>query len=328
MQTMFLKVDPHQPNPRIIEIAAAMIRNGEVVAFPTETVYGVGADALSERAVGRIFAAKDRPMDNPLLLHVDSWEQAAELVYPVSDEALVLVKRFWPGPLTFVARARGEVPEIVRSGLPTVGLRMPDHQVALDLIRASGRPIAATSANKSGHPSPIKAEHVKHDLEGRISAIIDGGETGWGIESTIIDIAILRVGAVSWERLNQALPGMIVLPSTGESLGRAASAQDNLGQQLVPFAHGAVFPARLKKDLEGGRRIGMVIMTEHDLPAELDYVRFIRGGSREYARTLYDIFRAAVSHQVDVLYMEMPPEDGLGIAVADRIMKSSGDSQG
>ena len=150
MQTLYLKVDPNEPTPKIIEIAATLIKGGEVVAFPTETVYGIGANVWDEKAVRKVFAAKGRRMDNPLLVHVCTWEQAAELASGFPKEVKLLVERFWPGPLTLVALSKNEVPELVRAGLLTIGLRMPDNRVALEIIRAVGLPLAATSANLSG----------------------------------------------------------------------------------------------------------------------------------------------------------------------------------
>ncbi|NLB17925.1 MAG: threonylcarbamoyl-AMP synthase, partial [Syntrophomonadaceae bacterium] len=316
MQTLFLKVDPQRPNKKVIDIAASLIRNGEIVAFPTETVYGVGADAMNEKAVKGVFAAKRRRMDNPLLVHVDSWEQASNLITEVPDEVLLLVEEFWPGPLTFIARSREEVPTMVRAGLPTVGLRMPDHPVALALINAAGRPIAATSANTSGRPSPTTAEHVKADLNSRIGAVVDAGDTGWGIESTILDVSqtpfkILRPGALSWERLEKVIPGLISEP-TGAQKWRRITPHYQPTVQIVPVKYGDQIAEAARKEVLKGRRTGVVLVSEQELPISLDFVRVIRGGPQEYARVLFDIFRGADQNRLECLFMEMPVEQGLG----------------
>ncbi|MGI6551220.1 MAG: L-threonylcarbamoyladenylate synthase [Syntrophomonadales bacterium] len=329
MQTLHLKVDPNKPNPKIIEIAATLIREGETVAFPTETVYGVGTNGLDEKAVQRVFAAKGRRMNNPLLMHVMSWDQASSLVDRIADEVILLVKKFWPGPLTLVAFSNDRVPKLVTAGLPTVGLRMPDHRVALDLIKAAGVPVAATSANLSGRPSPTSAEHVKNDLNGKIAGIVNAGTTGWGIESTILDVtrrpfAILRPGAVSRERLEEAVPGLIkaapprprrsILNKTPHYRPNAKVIPVKTGGPLVELAQAAVAK---------GMRVGIVAVTQQILPAHLDLAVQVNGGSAEYGRRLFEIFRMADKRKIDCLYMELPEETGLGVAVADRIYEAA-----
>ncbi|TGC07925.1 L-threonylcarbamoyladenylate synthase [Methanolobus halotolerans] len=182
--------------------AAEMIKKGGTVAFPTETVYGLGADAVNPAAVKAVFRAKGRPADNPLIVHVASKEQCEELASTIPEKAYTLIDRFWPGPLTLILERKQIVPDITTGGLDTVALRMPDNRIAMELIRISGRPLAAPSANLSGRPSPTTAEHVIADLDGRIDAIIDGGAVRVGVESTVIDMtseppAILRPGIVS-----------------------------------------------------------------------------------------------------------------------------------
>ena len=329
MQTLHLKVDPNQPNPKIIEIAAALIREGETVAFPTETVYGVGSNGLDEEAVLRVFAAKGRRRDNPLLMHVMSWDQAASLVTSVPDEVLWLVKKFWPGPLTLVALSNDKVPKLVTAGLPTVGLRMPDHRVALDLIKAAGVPVAATSANLSGRPSPTSADHVKTDLNGRIAGIVNAGPTGWGIESTILDVTrkpftILRPGAVSRERLEEVVPGLVraARHHTGKGIiARSPHYQPNA--KVIPVKKGEALVEMAQAETARGMRVGIVTVTHQNLPPYLDFVVLIRGGSAEYGRRLYEIFRMADSREIDYLFMEIPEEIGLGVAVADRIYEAA-----
>ncbi len=196
-----------------------MLKNGELVAFPTETVYGLGAAAFQSRAAEKIFIAKGRAGSNPLLVHLSSREQAENIAREIPAAAIDLMERFWPGPLSIILPAREDVPAIVRGGKDTVGLRMPSHPVALALITEAG-PLAAPSANLSGRPSPVTAEHVRADLDGRIAAVLDGGPTGLGLESTIIDLSgpeyrILRQGAIAIEELEAAMGKSILLNNPG-----------------------------------------------------------------------------------------------------------------
>ena len=197
----------------IIEEAAAIIKEGGTVAFPTETVYGLGADALNPVAVEKIFEAKGRPADNPLIVHVASKEDVGDLAKHIPEKAYVLMDKFWPGPLTLILQRKEIVPDITTGELDTVALRMPDNRIALELIRVSGRPLAAPSANLSGKPSPTTADHVVADLSGRIDAVIDAGAVNVGVESTVIDMsseppAILRPGMISKEDIEEEIGGI------------------------------------------------------------------------------------------------------------------------
>ncbi|MFH1087783.1 MAG: L-threonylcarbamoyladenylate synthase, partial [Chloroflexota bacterium] len=187
-----------------VKLAAEVIRRGGLVAFPTETVYGLGADATNEQAVARIFAAKGRPPDDPVIVHIASRDMLPVVAREIPETAYLLIDRFWPGPLTIVLAKTDRIPDIVTAGLPTVAVRMPENEIALALIRAAGIPIAAPSANSFGHPSPTCAAHVMDDLAGKIDLVFDGGSTRVGVESTVLDLtvappAILRPGGVSRE---------------------------------------------------------------------------------------------------------------------------------
>lgn len=216
-----VKGNPPIDDPSIQE-AAALLREGGLVAFPTETVYGLGADARRTDAVEGIFAAKGRPSDNPLIVHIAAEEQLVELVQEVDELSLQLARAFWPGPLTLVLPVRpGALSHRVTAGLSTVGVRMPDHPVALRLIEAAGCPVAAPSANRSGRPSPTLASHVREDLDGRIGGLLDGGPTGVGLESTVVEVTpdrrihILRPGGVTAEELAAAAGGAPVTMDPG-----------------------------------------------------------------------------------------------------------------
>lgn len=205
MKTLLLKTNPLKPEREIIDIAADLLKRSELVAFPTETVYGLGAMAFDSQAVEKIYIAKGRPTKKPLLVHISKIEQTEDLVTELNEVAKSMMERFWPGPLSLILPAREGIPAIVTGGESTIGLRMPDHPVALALIDKAG-PLAAPSANISGNQSPVTAEQVKADLDGKIAAIIDGGLTGIGLPSTIIDltgesIRIVRYGGLPLEEI-------------------------------------------------------------------------------------------------------------------------------
>lgn len=210
--------------------AAAMLAAGQTIAFPTETVYGLGANACDAEAVQRIFAAKGRPSDNPLIVHIADMAQLDELVLPYGDTAKRLMERFWPGPLTIVLPVRPQaVSSSVTAGLDTVGVRMPAHDTALALIRAAGRPIAAPSANRSGRPSPTRAEHVRADLDGRIGGIVDGGPAGVGVESTVLEVQgdrvhVLRPGGITTAMLREVAAEVTVDPAVDPNGGMTEAA--------------------------------------------------------------------------------------------------------
>jgi L-threonylcarbamoyladenylate synthase len=209
-QTQLRRLDRKAPDRTVIRFAATLIREGELVAFPTETVYGLGANGLSVEAIRKIFKAKGRPSDNPLILHVGYKKDVERFAHPIPRKARKLIGAFWPGPLTIVLRKRRHVPAIVTGGLDTVALRMPSNKIALALIRAAGVPIAAPSANVSGKPSPTTAQHVYDDMEGKIPLILSGGKTDVGLESTVIDCSvdppvILRPGHVTKKQIEKII---------------------------------------------------------------------------------------------------------------------------
>lgn len=328
-----MRVTPEAPEPEVIERAVAVLRRGGLVAFPTETVYGLGADALNPQAVRRIFAVKGRPADNPLIIHVAGAGQLRDVAREVPESAWVLAERFWPGPLTLVLPRHERVPLETTGGLETVAVRMPDSAIALALIRALGHPIAAPSANLSGRPSPTAAEHVLEDLQGRIELILDGGPTRIGVESTVLDLTtspptILRPGGVSPEQLRPLL-GEVRLG------GEAAAARRSPGTRYRHYRPRAEVvlierweEAKHRPLLErlGARayRIGYVgrdrgisfgKATVHlvELPPD----------PQEYARRLFAIFRELDQQGVEVIVVEGVEEEGLGIAVMDRLRRAA-----
>jgi L-threonylcarbamoyladenylate synthase len=332
-ETLYLRVDPENPEPEKIEVAAAVIRAGGLVAFPTETVYGLGANAFDRKAVEKIFAVKGRPRRNPLIVHVASVEQARQLVASWPKVAEVLAGSFWPGPLTLVLPRAPQVPDEVTAGLPNVGLRFPAHKVALALITTSGVPLAAPSANLSGRPSPTRAEHVKDDLEGRIDLILDGGPTGVGVESTVLDLTgksplILRPGGVTREELEEVLGEKVDISEASEFqhyTPRAAVVMvvGEPGEQV----------AKIKKYLEThpNLRVGILVTAENaDFYGELrKLVAFFKVlGSRkrpeEVAAELFGALREGDKKGLDVLLVETVPASGIGLAVLNRVTQAAG----
>lgn len=220
MQTRHIVVDPVHPQPEAIKEAAAIIKNNGLAAFPTETVYGLGANAYAGTAVEKIFAAKNRPATTPLLVHVCHLDQVRELVTVIPEAAHLLIQKFWPGPLSIILPASDRIPSVVTGGKNSVGLRMPSHPVALALIAETG-PLAAPSANLSGRPSPVTPAHVKADLDGRIECLLDAGPTGSGIESTVLDLCVhpfrvLRLGGAAREDIEAVLGEKVASGNAGE----------------------------------------------------------------------------------------------------------------
>lgn len=335
-------VDSVQPEPELIKEGAALLRAGELVAFPTETVYGLGANALDPAACGKIFAAKGRPQDNPLIVHVGSPEMAADLVEGWTPEAKQCMSYFWPGPLTLVMPKTSKIPAVVTAGLPSVAIRMPQHAIALRLIEEAGLPIAAPSANLSGKPSPTAGSHVWNDLQGRIPLLLDGGSCPLGLESTVLALnggvpVILRPGGISREQLEEVLgpvclaagaenripraPGMKYrhYAPRGEMILMRGSAEDMRRQMGYEIQKGH---ARLKK-------VGVLCLLEsvaflHSAMPDLLFVLGSRERPEEVARTLFEGLRLCDQREVDIILVEGVEERGLGAAIMNRLEKAAG----
>ena len=326
--TEVLRVDPQDPDENFVRKAALVIRSGGLVAFPTETVYGLGASALDTGAIRGIFAAKGRPADNPLIVHVHEPGSAAKLGM-VDRRSLKLMETFWPGPLTLVIAASSEVPSEVTGGLDTVAIRMPDHVVALALIMASGVPIAAPSANRSGRPSPTTPEAVLEDLGGRIEIILDAGPTDVGVESTVLDVTgeipvLLRPGGVSIESIRKTV-GDVAL-SHGEEAGRSPGTRYRHYAPSIPLI--LLDPEVCwQNDLrleDAGSRIAYVGVSPAPMPV-FAQVRF--GSVRQYAGGLFSALREMERSGADIIIAELPPEEGIGLAVRDRLRRAAGEER-
>jgi L-threonylcarbamoyladenylate synthase len=332
-------VDPDLPDLAALEPAAALLRDGGLVAFPTETVYGLGANALDPAAVARIFDVKGRPANDPLIVHVATTGDLAPLAEHVPDAALSLADRFWPGPLTLVMRRSPLVHDAVTAGLATVAVRIPAHPVARALIAAARVPVVAPSANLFSRPSPTTAAHVLEDLEGRIDLVIDAGPTSVGVESTVLDLSgpvplVLRPGAVTKEMLLGVLPrvderheassGTAAMPSPG-MLSRHYSPRASL--TLYEGAPAAV-ARRMTADASGllakGRRVGVIVADEDEVGA--GHVVRIGPLARPdiVASRLYGALRELDAAGVDVvLARQFPSDEGLGRALRDRLSRAA-----
>lgn len=329
--------------------AAGLLRHGRLVAFPTETVYGLGADARSSDAVARIFEAKGRPSDNPLIVHIADPVQLDELVLPYPRLARQLMDSFWPGPLTIVLPVKpGALSELVTAQLPTVGIRMPDHPLALQLLSLADCPVAAPSANRSGKPSPTLAEHVLEDLEGRIDCVIDGGPTGIGLESTVIEldgesaIRLLRPGGITIEELCSAAPGVRIISESTAAPEEEAPRSPGMkythyapqGElQLVqgpPERVISYIGRQVAEAKRNGERTGVLAFQERIREYDADLVVSCGSESRlaEAAQRLYAALRQFDASGVERIWAECGPaagmDNGIGRALMNRMMKAAG----
>ncbi|MBP3338618.1 MAG: threonylcarbamoyl-AMP synthase [Lachnospiraceae bacterium] len=335
-------------NDILMKEAGDIIKEGGLVAFPTETVYGLGANALDTDAAKKIYEAKGRPSDNPLIAHIADKEQVYVLAKNVSEEAEKLMEKFWPGPLTLIFEKQDIVPSGVTGGLNTVAIRMPDNQIALKLIRSAGVPIAAPSANSSGRPSPTLAGHVMEDMDGRIDMVIDGGQVDIGIESTIVDMSgekpmILRPGFITKPMLEEVVGEVLVDKITvikDKSQLEADYRPKAPGMKYrhyAPKAEFIMFEGDISKvvehinelsklNMEKGLKTG-VIATDETI-SKYENAMVVSIGSRTIretvAKNLYKVLRDFDSMEVDIIYGETFYDDELGAAIMNRLIKAAG----
>ena len=344
-ETLLLKVDSENPDAAKIEAAAQIIRKGGLAAFPTETVYGLGADALNPEAVLALFAAKKRPLDNPPIIHVATANEVYNLAEVVPEKALLLMKNFWPGPLTLVFKRSSNVPDVTVAGLDTVAVRMPKHKIALALIKQSRLPIAAPSANLAGKPSPTTAKHVYEDLNGRIDVILDGGATNIGVESTVVDLTVdppmvLRPGGTSFEALKRVLGEVRLHPFVQAEVELPLEKISSPGMKHRHYApkaevilvEGGVAAVTVKiKELTKsykvkGAKVGILATDETQGAYSADVVKSM--GSRYtldvVARNLFRLLREVDAENVNVILAEGVSSEGIGLAVMNRLRKASG----
>lgn len=333
-QALLVKIHPTAPQKHLIQAAAEVLRAGGLVAFPTETVYGLGADALNAEAVEKIFRAKGRPRDNPVIVHVAATADLDRLAERVPEEARVITDRFWPGPLTLILRKSAGVPDGVSGGLDTVAVRMPRSRIALALIRALGHPVAAPSANLSGRPSGTTAGHVMQDFADRIDMVLDGGPAPVGLESTVLDLsrrppAILRPGAVTPADLEPFL-GRVVM-ERGAAAGRRSPGTRY--RHYSPRARVTLVEAgdreaiaRLVDQYQAQKRKVAVVAVGGRFACagkSRPIVRPMPPDLEEYARRIFAVLRELDEMAVDEIIIEKTQEKGIGVAIMDRLKRAA-----
>lgn len=344
METQIIKINKENLDSIEMDEAGKLIAAGELVAFPTETVYGLGGDALDPEAAHKIYSAKGRPSDNPLIVHIAEYEDMYRVGRNIPPQAKLLADAFWPGPLTMIVEKSDNVPYATTGGMDTVAVRMPNHPVALALIRKSGCLIAAPSANTSGRPSPSKASHVAEDLSGKIAMIIDGGEVSIGIESTIIDLTektpmVLRPGYITPKMLSDVLgeeviidPGIIAADDTkkpkapGMKYKHYAPKADMIIVDGQRDAVISVINAKIAKAKEAGRKAAVIATEETKDKYNADIVLSIGSRSDEdtIAQHLYTILRECDELNVEAIYSESFSTPRIGQAIMNRLLKAAG----
>ena len=351
MKTRVLTVDPQQPDPEIIEEAAAALKNGKLVAFPTETVYGLGANALDDNAVRKIFAAKERPPNDPLIVHIAHIGQVTQCATTFPADARRLALSFWAGPLTLILSKKPSVSDLVTAGLPNVALRAPSHRVARALMEMAGVPVAAPSANRFSRPSPTTAAHVKADLDGRIDLILDGGPADIGLESTIVDFTVdppvlRRPGGITYEQVHSLVPLVVRASAEGRESSEPQIAPGQLTRHYAPRAELTLYEGdadrvveRLGADVRtavaAGARVG-VLAPEDDLKALAPILASTAAagkvevrpyGSRKdvarAGRELFAALRDLDATGVSVIFASSAGREGLGLAIRDRLARAA-----
>lgn len=331
METLFLDNSEEQ-----LKKAAELIKNGELVGIPTETVYGLGADASNEKAVAMIFKAKGRPADNPLIVHLEDFSQAADYTTSVPPLAYKLAEHFCPGPLTIILPKNDRIPMITSGGLDTVGIRVPSHPVMHRLIELSGRPIAAPSANISGYPSPTSAQHVMRDMNGRIAAVVDGGQSEIGLESTVIaiegedSVRILRPGYVTRERLLEVCSDVVIDHAILNELGSGEKAASP-GMKYKHYSPKADV-VMVEGELSAFTEYVGANLTENTYSLIFDgdeksfpYKALTYGAdSVQQARLIFQRLRELDDIGADKVFVRAPSSEGVGLAVYNRLIRAAG----
>lgn len=344
IQTKIIEINPEDINKEQLAQAAEALRQGGTVAFPTETVYGLGANALDEEAVKKIFEAKGRPSDNPLIVHIANIEDMNELVEEIPPKAQILMEKVWPGPLTMVLKKSDKIPPIITAGLDTVAIRMPSHSIAKALIEIAKVPVAAPSANLSGKPSPTQANHVIEDLRGKVDIIVSGGNCQVGLESTVVDLTgdtptILRPGGVTKEQLEDLL-GAVQVDGAIEADGHNNLIPKAPGMKYTHYApqapvcivEGSMADMvtcinRLKKEKEDmGLKVG--IMATDETKDQYQGGVILSMGSRKNVASigtnLFAVLRQFDEEGVDIILAESVEQKSLGHAVMNRMIKAAG----
>ncbi|WP_314730093.1 L-threonylcarbamoyladenylate synthase [Peptostreptococcus stomatis] len=340
MKTLIKEIDVNKPDKDLIAVFASMLASGKTVIFPTETVYGLGANALDEEAAAKIYQAKGRPSDNPLLVHVADKEDVYDLVENIDNRAKLLMDRFWPGPLTIVFKKKDIIPDRTSGGLDTVAIRMPSDQVARDLIRQAGVPIAAPSANISGRPSPTKPEHIIRDMDGRVDGILVGGPCNYGVESTIVDLSgdvamVLRPGSITLEMLGEVLGQVNLDPSLkNKDDNIKAKAPGMKYKHYSPRAQVYIVRAGDQEDFarrvdelcldnaKKGLKTGVMTRSSDQHPYQAQ-VFDLGESDAEVAKNLFDSLISLDRESIDIAYVPYFEERGIGVAIMNRLKKAA-----
>lgn len=343
METKWIKDLEHTWNEEAIRQSGQIIRDGGLVAFPTETVYGLGGDALNPDSSRKIYAAKGRPSDNPLIVHICRLEDLSKIAAEIPENAKKLAEKFWPGPLTMIFKKTDLVPKETTGGLDTVAVRFPDHKVALAFIEAAGGFVAAPSANTSGRPSPTLGKYVYEDMNGKIEMLLDGGQVGIGVESTIVDVTgekpmILRPGYVTYEMMQEILPELLQDPTMFSVSGNAKPKAPGMkykhyapkGELTIINGQADHVRKRLQQEVDKkraqGYKVGVIAAGEDGSAYQADSVK-VTGNRDDLAQIAKDLFRMLREFDdegMDFMYTEGFSDKGIGQAVMNRLLKAAG----
>jgi len=344
MNTKIIRMDSNNINSKIIAEAGNAIKTGKLVVFPTETVYGLGANACDGKAVKKIFLAKGRPQDNPLIAHIADFESINEIALEVTEEARKLAEKFWPGPMTLIMKKKPIISDITSAGLESIGIRMPSNTIARELIKASGVPIAAPSANISGRPSPTDIERCVEDMNGKVDYIIGGEQCTFGLESTVIDcttkpVCVLRPGAITLEMIKEVDSRAYIDPAIMKKPDKdlRPKAPGMKYKHYAPKADVKIIEGDLQKTIEkinemvqnyidDGKKVG--VMATDETMKFYDNVKIISLGSRKdmysIGKNLFETLRSFDDDNVDIILSEAFNEKGFGVAIMNRLNKSAG----
>ena len=340
MNTIISKIDINNIDKNEIKKQSKLLSEGKTVIFPTETVYGLGANALDEDAVKKIYEAKGRPSDNPLIVHIYDKEEVYNLAENINEKAKTIMDKFWPGPITIILNKKDIVPYRTSGGLETVAIRMPSHLIAREIIKEAGVPIAAPSANISGRPSPTKADHVYEEMNGRVSGIVLGGDCNFGLESTVLDVTtenpmILRPGSITKEDLEKVIGEVSIDPSLEKKEdNKKAKAPGMKYTHYSPDADVYIVSGNIEDTIskinslvvennKKGLKTGVMCLEQNKNSYKGEVVS-LGSTLEEVGSNLFDVLRQMDKMNIDIVYSEEFPRDGVGQAVMNRLLKSSG----
>ena len=340
MNTIISKIDIKNIDKNEIKKHAELLKEGKTVIFPTETVYGLGANALDENAVKKIYEAKGRPSDNPLIVHIYDRKDVKNLAKDINEKAKIIMENFWPGPITIILNKNDVVPYTTSGGLETVAIRMPSHLIAREIIKQAGVPIAAPSANISGRPSPTKEEHVYEEMNGRVSGIVLGGDSNFGLESTVLDVTtetpmILRPGSITKEDLEKVIGEVLIDPSLAKKEDNDKAKAPGMkythyspdADVYIVSGNKTAIIEKINSLVEENETRGLktgVMCLEKNKSYYKGEVLSLGNSLEEVGSNLFDALRQMDKMNVDIVYSEEFPTDGVGEAIMNRLLKSAG----